>query len=118
MIQYFKTIDNRLVEQDKLSSGCWINAIAPDEKDMDFLLQELELDRDFVMSSLDEEESSRIESEEDQTLVIVDLPTAEPQEDGTMSYSTMPMGIILTPDYVVTICLRPQPVISEIADGR
>ncbi len=117
MIQYFKTVDNRLMEQDRLSSGCWINVIAPDEKDMDFLLQELELDRDFVLSSLDEEESSRIESEEEQTLVIVDLPTAEPQEDGTMSYSTMPMGIILTPDYVVTICLRPQPVISEIADG-
>lgn len=118
MIQYYKTIDNRVTQVDELCEGCWVNVISPDKKEIDLLTQELGLERDFVMSSLDEEESSRIDSEEDQTLVIVDIPTAEKQGEKTMTYSTMPMGIILTPEYVITIALRPHHVITEIAEGR
>lgn len=118
MIQFFKTVDNRVVATDALCEGCWVNVTSPTPQEIEFLVREMELDNDFVLAALDEEESSHIDSEEDQTLVIVDLPTAEPQSEKTILYSTMPMGIILTPDYVITIALRPHQVITEIADGK
>lgn len=118
MIQFFKTVDNRITQTDELCEGCWVNVISPTKQEIDFLVREMELDNDFVLSSLDEEESSHIDSEEDQTLVIVDLPTAEQQSDKTIVYSTMPMGIILTPDFVITIALRAHQVITDIADGK
>lgn len=118
MIQFYKTIDNRVTQVEELSEGCWINVISPDKHEIDFLTGDLSLDMDFVMSSLDEEESSRIDSEDDQTLVIVDLPTAERQGDKAISYSTVPMGIILTPEYVITIALRSNHIITELAEGR
>ncbi|MEG0854444.1 MAG: magnesium transporter CorA family protein [Angelakisella sp.] len=118
MIQFYKTIDNRVVQVDELCEGCWVNVISPTKQEMDFLVRDMELDNDFVLSALDEEESSHIDSEDDQTLVIVDLPTAEQQSEKTILYSTMPMGIILTPNYVITIALRSHQVITEIAEGK
>ena len=118
MIQFYKTLDNRVVPVEELSEGCWVNVTTPDKADIDFLTTELGLERDFVLSSLDEEESSRIDSEEDQTLVIVDLPTAETLGEKTIQYSTMPMGIILTPQYVITIAVRPHHVLTELSEGR
>lgn len=118
MIEFYKTIENRVTQVDELCEGCWVNVIAPDKQEIDYLTRELGLERDFVLSSLDEEESSRIDSEDAQTLVIVDLPTAEKQNEKTVLYSTMPMGIILTDQYVITIALRPHHVITELAEGR
>lgn len=118
MIQFYKTIDNRVVQMDELCDDCWVNVISPTKGEIDFLVRDMELDSDFVMSSLDEEESSHLDSEDDQTFVIVDLPTAEPHDEKTIVYSTMPMGIIITPRYVITIALRTHQVITEIADGK
>jgi magnesium transporter len=120
MLNFYKTEGNRVVQQDQLSPGCWVNVVEPTQQEIEYLTGDLGLDQDFVRSSLDEEESSRIEAEDnDQVLVIVDLPVADRQEeDKTILYSTTPMGIILTKEYVVTISIRPQQVVEEMADGR
>ena len=120
MLNIYKTEGDRVVRQDRLVPGCWINVAEPTQQEIDYLTGKLGLDQDFVRSSLDEEESSRIEAEDnDQVLVIVDLPVADRQEEeGTILYSTAPMGIILTGDWVVTISVRPQQVVEEMADGR
>ncbi len=120
MLSFYKTEGNRVVQQDQLSPGCWVNVVEPTQQEIEYLTGDLGLDQDFVRSSLDEEESSRIEAEDnDQVLVIVDLPVADRQEeDKTILYSTTPMGIILTKEYVVTISIRPQQVVEEMADGR
>lgn len=118
MIQYYKTVEKRVVEVDALEEGCWVSVVCPTPEEVAFLTGELGVDQDFVRSSLDEEESSRIESEEDQTLVIVDLPVAERQDEKTIQYSTTPIGIILTPQVVITITTRPHQLLSEMADGQ
>ncbi|MEA5012297.1 MAG: magnesium transporter CorA family protein [Angelakisella sp.] len=117
MLNIYKTENNRLEHLETLCDGCWISVVNPTQQEIEYLTGELALDADFVRSSLDEEESSRIESEEEQTLVIVDLPTAERQDENTILYSTLPMGIILTPQYVVTISTRPHQIITEMAEG-
>ncbi len=120
MLNFYKTEGGQVVRKDRLVPGCWVNVVEPTPQEIEYLTGELGLDQDFVRSSLDEEESSRIEAEaNDQVLVIVDLPVADRQEeDKTILYSTAPMGIILTGDYVVTISVRPQQVVEEMADGR
>lgn len=117
MIHYYKTVDNRIQETEDIEDNCWVSVISPTEEEVAYLIGELSLDQDFVRAALDDEESSRIETEEGQTLVIVDVPTAERQDEKTVLYSTMPMGIILAEKWVITICLRPHQVISEMTDG-
>lgn len=117
MVNFYKTVDNKIQEQDCLSAGCWVSVISPTEDEVSYLINDLHIDPGFIRAALDDEESSRIEIEDNQTLIIVDVPTAERQESTALFYSTMPMGIIITDDWVITICLRPHQVISEITDG-
>ena len=61
---------------------------------------------------------SRVESEDDQTLVIVDVPVAERQdEEKTVVYSTIPMAIITNNRFITTVCLRENAVVNEISQG-
>lgn len=119
MLGFYKTVNNVVVKMDAPSEGCWVNAVSPTIDEINFLTDELHLERDFVSAALDEEESSRVESEDDQTLVIIDTPiaTAEGETNKTLVYSTMPVGIIITPKNVVTVCLNEVSSITDIANG-
>lgn len=117
MLNYYKTIENKICRIDKLEEGCWVNVVSPTEEEIQYLIDGLKLDAGFVRSSLDEEESSRIESEDDQTLLIIDTPKATTESQKTILYTTMPMGIIITNTFLVTICLSECAVLQEVADG-
>ena len=83
----------------------------------------MELDSDFLSASLDEEEISRTEKEEDQTFVVVDVPyqvdkdEEDEEEDKSVVFTTIPLGIIITPDYFVTISSKQSAVLDNIASG-
>lgn len=117
MINFYKTVDNVVVKLDEPTQGCWISVVEPTDEEIRTLIDVYRLDSGFVKSSLDEEESSRVEIEDDQTLIIVDCAAAEKQAENTMLYVTMPMGIILTQDYVFTVSLKDNIVLSEMASG-
>lgn len=116
MLGFYKTIDNAVVQVDTPTEGCWINAVSPTLDEIEFLTDTLRLDRDFVSAALDEEESSRIEVEDDQTLIIVDTPLAT-AEGKHLVYTTMPLGIIITPQNVVTVCLNEISAVTDISKG-
>lgn len=117
MIKFYKTIGTAVTEIDKAEFGCWISVIAPNDAEVKSTIEDFGLDADFVRAALDEEESSRIENEESQTLIIVDYATGETDAQNAMLYTTMPMGIILTGDYVVTISLKENIILSEMSSG-
>jgi len=117
LLNFYKTIDNCVRPIQQYEPGCWISLIKPSEQEIAYLVNEHHIDQDFVRAALDEEESSRIETEEGQTLVIVDVPIAEKQEDGSLLYSTVPFGIIIAEKCFITVSLRNNSVVSEISDG-
>ena len=84
MVSYYKTVANRLIEIDSIINGCWVSVVDPTAQERKMLIEEYGLDSDFLKSSLDEEESSRVEQEEKQTLIIVDTAVSEVQKDDTL----------------------------------
>ena len=117
MIRIYKTNNNFVTSIDKIEPGCWVSVVEPTEQEIKLLIDEYGLDSGFVKSSLDEEESSRVELEDDQTLIIVDSPSVEKQIEETIQYSTAPMGIILKGSVVFTMLLNENVVRSEFASG-
>ena len=77
MIRYFKPVNSRIRQLDDIEDGCWIDVVNPDEKEINSLIQDFSLEPDFLRAALDEEESSRIETEDGNTLIILDAPAAE-----------------------------------------
>lgn len=117
MLSIYKTVDEQLTELDAPEKGCWVNLTAPTPEEVQRVADELTIDAGFVSAALDEEESARIESDDGQLLVVVDVPTFE-EENGTYVYDTLPLGIVLTEDVIVTVCLRDMPLIAEFMTGK
>ncbi len=127
MLKFYKTEENAIKETEKIEAGCWVSAVSPTESEISMLESELGIDRDFIRSALDEEETSRIENEEDQTLIVIDYPVAEKPEnkgkkhqscdDDTISYYTMPMSIILTDRNVITVSLKENSIVEDFANN-
>lgn len=95
--------------------GSWVSLIYPNEEEIIRVAEALNVEEDFIRAALDEEETSRIDVEDGQTLIIVDVPVEEKKD--ALLYYTLPMGIIVTEDNIITVCLKEIPVIREFQDG-
>ena len=120
MIEFYKTFGTMTKKIDKPEKGCWISAIAPTQEECDYLIQEIGVLPEFVKASLDEEESSHIDHDEDegQTLVIVDYDEDENTDENTLLYTTLPLGVIIMKGCIVTISLYDNLNIEDMAKGR
>lgn len=123
MLEYYKTFENGTRKIDQPETGCWISAISPTQEEIEFLTNQIGVLPEFIKASLDEEESSHIDHDEDegQTLVIVDYPSAEDDEnmdENTLLYTTLPLGVVIMKGYIVTICLHENFNIEDMASGR
>ena len=116
MVNYYKDVNGKIVEIESYEVGCWINCTAPDDEELEHLIDDFNVDPDFLRSALDEEESSHIDCENGNTLIVVDVPIAKKSEK-SITYHTMPLGIIITDSNVITLCLRENIVIGEFAEG-
>jgi magnesium transporter len=111
---------NKIKETEKIIKGCWINIIDPDEKEIDYLVNNIGINPDFIRYSLDIEERARIDIEDNQTLIIVDIPIEENRKKEVRSdFSTIPLGIIIVDDkYIITICNRNVEILKDFCDSK
>lgn len=106
--------------------GCWVSVVAPTAQERSWLQEELGVIPEFVVSALDDEESSRIDHDDDtgQVLVIVDCPSVEDEHEAVstsiVQYDTHPLAVLFLPqkDAIVTVCLKENTTISAAAAGR
>jgi len=117
MIEIFKTIDERLVTLDKLEEGTWINLTSPTEEEVQYISESLKLDPDYIKAALDEEESSRIETDDGCTLIVVDIPLAEAHGKSS-KYITIPLGIIINENFIITVCLKDNQITKEFVEKK
>ena len=117
MKRIFKTVDDHLVECTTLEKGCWVHLQNPTKEEIDGLNTRFAIDPTYLNAALDEEESARIEHDEGQTLIIVDVPYVDVEGSGYI-YSTIPMGIILVDDVIITVATRESPIIADFTEER
>lgn len=117
MVKFYKT-DNQIIhEEDRLEDGVWVRMIQPTREECEEIAEKLNVDVEDIQAALDQEESSRIELQDGYTLILVDIPTTEIRHE-KMSYTTIPLGIILTQDVIVTVCTEDTPVLKNFVVGR
>lgn len=114
---YCSSEDGTLKQIENFTKGCWVNLTDPTEEELQTVVDELKIVPDFVKDPLDSEEKARIEIDEGQTLIIVDIPVISIEEESVL-YETIPLGIIITEDHVVTICLKRNSVIRDFEKSR
>ncbi|HBS59648.1 MAG TPA: magnesium transporter [Firmicutes bacterium] len=106
----YKTIADKLVKLDNIDdTGLWINLVCPTEHEIQETVAQTGLLPEFLRAALDEEEVSRIEAEDNQLLIIINVPIVKAND----SYDTIPLGIVINEHYVVTICLENNDVTDD-----
>jgi magnesium transporter len=118
MLTVYKTIDNKLTVLEKPEKGCWISVVEPTAEEISYLRDTLGILPEFIRSALDEEETAHVDAEpdENQTLIMFDASVEDSTID-TVSFTTMPLGVIFTEPYIVTIAQRRHLVLEEMAAG-
>lgn len=121
MISVYKTIesDNTSLLQavDNIEPGCWINVVAPSDQELLLVSKKTGVPMEFLKASLDEEETSRIDIEDNNLLVIVDIPFTE-MEDNSLTYDTYPLAIIHTDKELITVCLKNSKILTDFIDNK
>lgn len=119
MVNYYRSAEGKIVETEETEPGCWIALTDPSETEISDIEEDLHIDRDYIRAALDEEEPSRIETDDGVTLIVVDYPVAEQDSDPdrTLLYSTTPMSLIITDKNVITVSAKQNVVLDEIAKG-
>lgn len=110
-------MDGAIHEIQEPQEGCWIALTNPTATEIFEISEQFDIEVDDLRSPLDEEERSRIEVEDNYTLILVDVPTIEERNDKDW-YGTIPLGIVITEKMILTICLEDTQVLTRFMEGR
>ena len=105
-----------LRESPEFAASCWINLVEPSTTELEAVLTHSRVPRDFLTDPLDAGERPRFDYEDDASILIVHVPTAEVDDDGETVYRTVPLGIILIRQTVITVCSAKTPVTTAFLD--
>ncbi|HHV63618.1 MAG TPA: magnesium transporter CorA family protein [Peptococcaceae bacterium] len=94
---------------EELVRNTWINLVNPTQDELQLVAEKTNTPLDFLKAALDEEERPRIEIEEDCVLILINIPVMLSET----SYDTLPLGIIITAQNIITVCLENNPVVLE-----
>lgn len=117
MIKYFKTVDNAFVEYPEIQESIWINLSKPTEDELLKIGRICKVPQDYLRAALDEEERSRIEFEDNCTLILVDVPLKETNGESSI-FTTLPLGIIIASDNIITVCTKEIPLLNDFMFGH
>jgi magnesium transporter len=114
MVVYLKKDNGGLKRLNSPEKGCWIHLYGPfGTEETQKLSEQLSIDIDFITDSLDIDERSRYESEEGVDLIVLKTPIPNDGiSDIEASYITIPIGIIRTSDYLITVSAYKNQVIE------
>ena len=115
MLHVFKTVDHALqpVHGNELVKDAWIRLINPSADEIRSICIATGVPEDFVRAALDEEERSRIEVEEHCMLVLTNIPMMR----GPDIYDTLPLGMILTADNLISVSLEETSILPTPSQG-
>ncbi|WP_300276982.1 magnesium transporter CorA family protein [Peptacetobacter sp.] len=117
MIRYYKTIDSKLEKINQSETGCWINLVEPNQSEIHEIHNYTNIELESINAALDEEERSRIEVNDNHTLILIDIPIDESDSNNSL-YSTIPLGIIITDDFIITVCSEQTKILNDFIVGH
>jgi magnesium transporter len=116
MLTIFKTIEGGLERLEQPVNGCWIHVVDPTPEEIK-QLEAWDIEPDLIQYSLDLDEMAHTERDENYTFILSRVPYFQGSEHD-VPYTTLPLGIILKSNLVVTICRRDNDVLRALCNGK
>jgi len=117
MITLFKSTNRRLEQIQKPEPGCWINVVDPSEEELAWLLREFPFTEEYLQDPLDIDEKARAERDEEVLFTLIRIPHFQGKKDES-PFITIPLGVVMNNDYIVTIAKEDNVIIQEFENNR
>ena len=117
MIEIFKSFKGELKLIKKPARGCWINLICPTKKELSKISHIIEMPQDVISSLRDMDEMPDMEKEDNFLFIITRTPQKN-SNNTKLEYSTIPLGIILLDNYLITLCFNDNDVITQLKSQK
>ncbi len=117
MIQIYKTVENELLTLNTTEDGIWVNLVNPTFSEIKEISEKFNIETNDLKAALDKEERARIETEENYFVFLVDVPIIE-KDSNSEIYSTIPLGIILSKTFIITVCTKELPLLNEFINKK
>jgi magnesium transporter len=115
MLTIYKTTERGLEQLQSMANGSWVKVVDPTPEEMQQLVTR-GIDTDYINYSLDLDEMPRMERDEDYTFILVRIPHRQPESD--IPYTTIPLGIMIKGNLIVTICRYDKEMFKVLANGK
>jgi magnesium transporter len=116
MISIYKSTETGLTTLTDPIEGSWINVIDPTPEEI-AQLEKIGIPRDYIVYPLDVDERPRVERENGELLIVLRVPFYNGQ-GADVPYTTIPLGIILTERYLITVCKQDNSILQDMVCGR
>ena len=116
MISYWQIISSGLLPIQTFEKGCVVNVTSPTENEKDVLRSTFQIPDDIILDFMDVDERSRLEIEDDKIIMILRIPV-QTMERG-VPFSTIPLGIIISDEYIIVLCNNENLVLSEFFNPK
>lgn len=113
----YKTDNGVLFQKEAIEPDIWIDLVSPNMKELTEVADHYQIDIADLRAALDEEESSRVQVEDGYTLILVDIPFEEMRNE-QRAYTTIPLGILLVQDAIITVCGDDTVILNFFANNR
>jgi magnesium transporter len=115
VLTIYKTTEQGLEQLESMANGAWIKVVDPTPEEIQKLV-DWGIDADYINYSLDLDEMPRMERDEDYTFILIRIPHRQPESD--IPYTTIPLGIMIRGNVIVTICRYDKEMFKVLANGK
>ncbi len=118
MIHSFKVVQQRFIPAITMDEAFWIHLENPSPEEAQKIITRFNLEEDFITDLQDADENARLEWDDNNMLIILRVPIYYKHRTASVSFATAPLGIIATPDKLITVSYYDNEVLTQYLDGK
>ena len=115
MLTIYKTTEHGLEKIKTPVNGSWVNVVNPTRQEIKKLVS-WGMEMEFVNYSLDQDEIARMERDDEYTFILLRIPIHQPESD--IPYTTVPLGIMILGNKIITVCRHDNDILHVLAAGK
>ena len=115
MLSIYKTTEQGLETIETIANGAWVNVVDPTHEETEKLIN-WGMDMDYINYSLDQDEMARMERDDDYTFILLRIPMHQPDSD--IPYNTVPLGIMILGNKIMTVCRYDSDIFKSLTNGK
>ena len=96
--------------------NCWVRVECPTLEEAELLTRSFKVPPSFLNDISDVDERPRTEMDDDWQLIILRIP--HQSEDRSMPFITVPLGIVICNDVLITVCYFPTTILSDFVSHK